>query len=73
MAGCRFLLSTHYTHYDLTYFIINFLGVLAVVIPKLPFVCGLLLVLFLDVMGEVANHEVYVDASHEDWGVPADT
>ena len=34
-----FLLSTHYTHYDLTYFIINFLAVLAVVIPKLPFVC----------------------------------
>ena len=33
-----FLLSTHYTHYDLTYFTINFLAVLAVVIPKLPFV-----------------------------------
>ncbi|KAK2871576.1 hypothetical protein FQN49_003042 [Arthroderma sp. PD_2] len=31
-----FLLSTHYTHYDLTYFIINFLAVLGVVIPKLP-------------------------------------
>lgn len=34
-----FLLSTHYTHYDLAYFIINFLAVLAVVIPKLPMVC----------------------------------
>lgn len=33
-----FLLSTHYTHYDLAYFTINFLAVLAVVIPKLPFV-----------------------------------
>lgn len=33
-----FLLSTHYTHYDLTYFTINFLAVMAVVIPKLPFV-----------------------------------
>lgn len=33
-----FLLSTHYTHYDLTYFIINFLALMAVVIPKLPFV-----------------------------------
>ena len=33
-----FLLSTHYTHYDLTSFTINFLAVLAVVIPKLPFV-----------------------------------
>lgn len=32
----RFLMSTHYTHYDLTYFIINTLAVLAVVIPKLP-------------------------------------
>ncbi|KAF6819598.1 protein orm1 [Colletotrichum plurivorum] len=32
-----FLLSTHYTHYDLAYFIINFLAVLGVVIPKLPF------------------------------------
>jgi hypothetical protein len=33
-----FLLSTHYTHYDLAYFVINFLAVLGVVIPKLPFV-----------------------------------
>ena len=33
-----FLLSTHYTHYDLTYFTINFLAVMAVIIPKLPFV-----------------------------------
>lgn len=33
-----FLISTHYTHYDLTYFIINFLAVLGVVIPKLPYV-----------------------------------
>ncbi|KAL1310729.1 hypothetical protein AAFC00_000983 [Neodothiora populina] len=31
-----FLVSTHYTHYDLTYFTINFLATLAVVIPKLP-------------------------------------
>ncbi|EDN10584.1 hypothetical protein HCAG_07045 [Histoplasma mississippiense (nom. inval.)] len=34
-----FLLSTPYTHYDLTYFIINFLAVLGVVIPKLPIAC----------------------------------
>lgn len=33
-----FLLSTHYTHYDLTYFIINFLATMGVVFPKLPFV-----------------------------------
>lgn len=33
-----FLLSTHYTHYDFTYFVINLLAVLAVVVPKLPFV-----------------------------------
>ena len=31
-----FLVSTHYTHYDLTYFLINFVATLAVVIPKLP-------------------------------------
>jgi hypothetical protein len=31
-----FLVSTHYTHYDLTYFIINTLATLAVIIPKLP-------------------------------------
>ncbi|CBF85851.1 ORMDL family protein [Aspergillus nidulans FGSC A4] len=35
---CLFLLSTHYTHYDLTYFVINFLATLGVVLPKLPFV-----------------------------------
>ena len=39
-----FLLSTHYTHYDMTYFSINFLATLGVVIPKLPFVCSLLFV-----------------------------
>ena len=33
-----FLVSTHYTHYDLTYFTINCLAVVAVIIPKLPFV-----------------------------------
>lgn len=33
-----FLLSTHYTHYDMTYFTINFLALLGVIIPKLPFV-----------------------------------
>jgi hypothetical protein len=38
-----FLLSTHYTHYDLTYFTINFLAVLGVVIPKLPSVSDVLL------------------------------
>lgn len=31
-----FLISTHYTHYDLMYFMINFFATLAVVIPKLP-------------------------------------
>ena len=34
-----FLAATHYTHYDLTYFLINVLAVLGVVIPKLPWVC----------------------------------
>jgi hypothetical protein len=31
-----FLVSTHYTHYDLTYFIINTMATIAVIIPKLP-------------------------------------
>lgn len=31
-----FLVSTHYTHYDLTYFMVNFLATLLVVVPKLP-------------------------------------
>lgn len=34
-----FLVSTHYTHYDSTYFIVNCLATIAVVIPKLPSVC----------------------------------
>lgn len=34
-----FLVSTHYTHYDLTYFVANFIATMAVVIPKLPAVC----------------------------------
>ncbi len=41
-----FLLSTHYTHYDLASFIINFLATLAVVIPKLPFVSSVVLLFF---------------------------
>jgi len=31
-----FLVSTHYTHYDITYFTVNFLATVAVVVPKLP-------------------------------------
>ena len=31
-----FLISTHYTHYDLTYFVINVTATIAVIIPKLP-------------------------------------
>jgi hypothetical protein len=31
-----FLISTHYTHYDSTYFIVNCMATIAVVIPKLP-------------------------------------
>lgn len=33
-----FLLSTHYTHYDLKYFTFNFIATLAAIVPKLPFV-----------------------------------
>lgn len=38
---CLFLVSTHYTHYDLMYFMVNFLATVAVVVPKLPAVCSL--------------------------------
>ncbi|KAJ5082786.1 hypothetical protein N7532_011829, partial [Penicillium argentinense] len=47
-----FLISTHYTHYDLTYFTINFLATLAVVIPKLPFSHRLRIGLFSDLPEE---------------------
>ncbi|OJZ92212.1 hypothetical protein ASPFODRAFT_55831 [Aspergillus luchuensis CBS 106.47] len=49
---CLFLLSTHYTHYDLTYFTINFLATLGVVIPKLPFSHRLRIGLFSDIPEE---------------------
>jgi hypothetical protein len=39
---CLFLVSTHYTHYDLTYFMINFMATVMVVVPKLPAVSLLL-------------------------------
>ncbi|OJD34071.1 ormdl family protein [Diplodia corticola] len=43
-----FLISTHYTHYDLTFFLINFMATIAVVIPKLPATHRLRLGLFSD-------------------------
>ena len=33
---CLFLVSTHYTRYDLGLFLVNFLATVAVVVPKLP-------------------------------------
>ncbi|KAL8903553.1 MAG: hypothetical protein Q9171_007366 [Xanthocarpia ochracea] len=33
---CLFLVSTHYTHYDLTYFTLNVMALFGVIIPKLP-------------------------------------
>jgi hypothetical protein len=36
-----FLVSTHYTHYDLTTFLVNLLATVAVTIPKLPAVRSL--------------------------------
>jgi len=38
-----FLISTHYTHYDLAYFLVNFLATVAVVVPKLPAVSPLII------------------------------
>jgi sodium/hydrogen antiporter len=49
-----FLVSTHYTHYDLTYFIINLMATLAVVIPKLPSVSTF--PLFLVAFSHVRTH-----------------
>lgn len=34
-----FLLSTHYTHYDIKFFGVNLLALFLVLIPKLPMVC----------------------------------
>ena len=39
MPICLFLVSTHYTRYDLGLFLVNFLATVAVVVPKLPAVC----------------------------------
>lgn len=33
---CRFLLSTHYSHYDLTTFAINFIVLIIQLVAKLP-------------------------------------
>ncbi|ODQ54911.1 putative unfolded protein response Orm1 [Saitoella complicata NRRL Y-17804] len=33
---CLFLLSTHYTHYDLWMFVVNLMALLVVLVPKLP-------------------------------------
>jgi hypothetical protein len=38
-----FLVSTHYTHYDGTYFLVNFVATLGVVMPKLPAVSAVIL------------------------------
>jgi len=32
----RFLLSTHYSHYDITLFTVNFISLLVILIAKLP-------------------------------------
>lgn len=59
-----FLLSTHYTHYDLTYFVINFLAVLAVIIPKLPMVSRLFPFHVLLCLEHVTNYFVSLLQSH---------
>jgi hypothetical protein len=55
-----FLLSTHYTHYDLTYFTINFLAVLGVVIPKLPYVRWIALGPDLPLLTSIQSHRTRV-------------
>lgn len=54
-----FLLSTHYTHYDLMYFTINLLAVLGVVIPKLPAV-SIFDFTFLRITDELQSHRLRV-------------
>ena len=54
-----FLLSTHYTHYDLTYFMINLLAVLGVVIPKLPAV-SIFNFMSLRITDELQSHRLRV-------------
>jgi hypothetical protein len=39
---CLFLISTHYTHYDIGLFLVNFVATLGVVVPKLPAVSRIL-------------------------------
>ncbi len=43
---CLFLVSTHYTRYDLMLFVVNLLATAAVVVPKLPAVCSPILPLW---------------------------
>lgn len=33
---CRFLLSTHYSHYDVTLFTVNIVSLLVILVAKLP-------------------------------------
>ena len=62
-----FLLSTHYTHYDLTYFMINLVATLVMVIPKLPMVrfhtMVLLQVLLTDECTEPPNARCHIFGS----------
>ena len=54
-----FLLSTHYTHYDLKYFTFNFIATLAAIVPKLPFV-SLSSAPCLDITDALQSHRIRI-------------
>lgn len=65
-----FLLSTHYTNYETSYFTINFLAVLGVVIPKLPSVSPIIQCLRdSGLLHDRTKLEIYSEPSHAVWVV----
>lgn len=64
-----FLLSTHYTHYETTYFTINFLAVLGVVIPKLPSVSPIPCLRNSALVHDWTKLEINPEPSHAVWVV----
>lgn len=64
-----FLLSTHYTNYETSYFTINFLAVLGVVIPKLPSVSPIQCSRNTRLVHDWTKLEINPEPSHAVWVV----
>lgn len=64
-----FLLSTHYTHYETSYFTINFLAVLGVVIPKLPWVSPIHCLDDAGLIHDWTKLKIYSEPSYAVWAV----